>query len=217
MLVWLLLSKPSFDVVEDETSTANSFGFGYFVLLLSLAMTVHDVYFCFMFLIKTLRCLFNLATGGYRWYAKSFSATTAPRPCCAPPTTTPVLRLVPTAQDVRMTFTDVESVMERLGIFGKREGLDAFSDGIGSKEMISIFNEEEPELDELKEAFYVFDENCDGFIDAKELREVLVKLGVSEFSEHDCRRLIKLFDEDGDGLIDFREFGRVVERSFNSE
>ena len=43
----------------------------------------------------------------------------------------------------------------------------------GSKELSKLFEEQEPSLEEVKQAFDVFDENKDGFIDAKELQRVL--------------------------------------------
>ncbi|KAI4341451.1 hypothetical protein MLD38_026176 [Melastoma candidum] len=216
MLVWLLLLKPSFAHAGDTPTENNTFDFGYSILLLSLAMTLHDVFFCVKISIKTFQCIFHLATRAYNWYVESFTVAQVQRQCPPVPSMSPALGLVPVAQDVRMTCRDVERVMERLGIFGKRDRLDAFPDGIGSNEVTKIFEEEELGVDEVKEAFYVFDENCDGYIDAKELRNVLVKLGIAEFSEDDCRGLIRAFDQNGDRLIDFKEFTRVVERSFNS-
>ncbi|XP_022737330.1 probable calcium-binding protein CML47 [Durio zibethinus] len=78
-----------------------------------------------------------------------------------------------------------------------------------------LFAEEEPSIKEVKEAFDVFDENKDGFIDAKDLGNVLFLLGFMEASEEDCKRMIKSFDDNLDGRIDFNEFIKVMERSFS--
>ena len=51
----------------------------------------------------------------------------------------------------------------------------------------------------------LFDENEDGTIDARDLREVFVELG-HEISEDDCKLLVKLHDTDGDGKLNFQEF-----------
>ncbi|KAL0431721.1 UNVERIFIED_CONTAM: putative calcium-binding protein CML46 [Sesamum radiatum] len=73
---------------------------------------------------------------------------------------------------------------------------------------------ENPNLEEVKEAFDVFDSNRDGFIDAEELQKVLCALGLKEGSEmENCRRMIGLFDENGDGRIDFDEFVKFMESS----
>ncbi|PKA60309.1 putative calcium-binding protein CML45 [Apostasia shenzhenica] len=59
---------------------------------------------------------------------------------------------------------------------------------------------------ELKEAFYVFDRNEDGFITAEELWNVMRRLGFDEGRRvEDCQRMIRVFDEDGDEKISFLE------------
>ncbi|EXB38568.1 putative calcium-binding protein CML45 [Morus notabilis] len=74
--------------------------------------------------------------------------------------------------------------------------------------------EEEVSLEEVREAFDVFDENKDGFIDAGEVQRVLCALGSVETSEKDCKSMIKAFDRDGDEKIDFKEFVKIMEDSF---
>ncbi|GAA0149011.1 hypothetical protein LIER_08294 [Lithospermum erythrorhizon] len=108
-------------------------------------------------------------------------------------------------------LTETEMVMERLGIYGM-----CFdnSKNIGSKEIMGLFEEEEPRMEEVKEAFDVFDENGDGFIDAKELKRIIGKLGFEEASEVECQRMIKTFDCDGDGRISVGEFVKLLEYSF---
>ncbi|OWM65289.1 probable calcium-binding protein CML30 [Punica granatum] len=109
---------------------------------------------------------------------------------------------------------EVETVMEGLGIFSINP--DGGGGTVGAQEIEQLFEEQEPSLGEVKEAFDVFDKNRDGFIDAGELRVVLWALGLSEVSEADCQRLIRAFDENRDGRIDFREFTKLVEKSFCS-
>ncbi|XVE56914.1 hypothetical protein DITRI_Ditri04bG0049100 [Diplodiscus trichospermus] len=84
---------------------------------------------------------------------------------------------------------------------------------LSADKIAGIFEEEEPSLKEVKEAFDIFDENKDGFIDAKELGNVLFSLGFMEASEDDCKKMIKGFDDNLDGRIDFNEFIEVVEKS----
>ncbi|KAK8657692.1 hypothetical protein V6N13_035919 [Hibiscus sabdariffa] len=84
-------------------------------------------------------------------------------------------------------------------------------------EIEGVFEEEEPSLMEVKEAFDVLDENKDGFIDADELRNALLLLGfVKEAGEDDCQKMIKRFDDNSDGRIDLNEFFKVLETSFCS-
>ncbi|GMJ00008.1 hypothetical protein HRI_003670000 [Hibiscus trionum] len=88
---------------------------------------------------------------------------------------------------------------------------------VGAAGIGGLFEEEEPSLMEAKDAFDVFDEKKDGFIDAEELRNALVSLGfVKEAEEDECEKMIKGFDENFDGRIDFNEFVKVLETSFCS-
>ncbi|KAK2994309.1 hypothetical protein RJ640_001496 [Escallonia rubra] len=73
---------------------------------------------------------------------------------------------------------DLGMVMEKLGISGDLDG-DKLLDRLGSEDIENLFIEAE-RLEEVKEAFDVFDENNDGYIDAKELEKILCKLGIVE-------------------------------------
>ena len=89
-------------------------------------------------------------------------------------------------------------------------------DSMGADEFGETFIQEEPSMEEIKEAFDVFDENKDGFIDATELQRVLRCLGIKERLVHveECRRMIRVADEDEDGRIDFNEFLKFMETCF---
>lgn len=70
---------------------------------------------------------------------------------------------------------------------------------------------------ELREAFYVFDRDEDGFVSAGELWNVLRRLGMlpaAREEEHSsCARMIAAHDADGDGRISFREFRAMMEHA----
>ncbi|KAJ0453548.1 putative EF-hand domain pair protein CML [Helianthus annuus] len=60
---------------------------------------------------------------------------------------------------------------------------------------------------DMTEAFKVFDEDGDGYISAKELQTVLVKLGFAEGNEIGrVEMMISSVDRNHDGLVDFTEF-----------
>jgi calmodulin len=56
---------------------------------------------------------------------------------------------------------------------------------------------------ELKEAFSVFDRDCDGFINTKELKQVMSNLG-ENLTDDDVEAMIREADKDGDGKISFK-------------
>lgn len=116
--------------------------------------------------------------------------------------------------DDSLSRDQVEVVMKNLTLFCSPEG-EELPQKLGSGELSRLFEEKEPSLEEVKQAFDVFDENKDGFIDAIELRRVLCILGMREgFELKNCKKMIKTFDENGDGRIDFKEFVKFMESSF---
>ncbi|XP_010552843.1 PREDICTED: probable calcium-binding protein CML45 [Tarenaya hassleriana] len=109
---------------------------------------------------------------------------------------------------------EVETVMRSLGLFCKQEH-EGLQERYSSEEISSLFEEKEPSLEEVKEAFDVFDVNRDGFIDATELQRVLTTLGLKEGSDlENCRKMIRSFDGNEDGMIDFHEFVKFMENRF---
>ena len=110
--------------------------------------------------------------------------------------------------DNKLSMGEVKMVMEKLGNENYEERL------LDSHEITRLFEEDQPSPEELKEAFDMFDQNSDGFIDAGELGKVLCTLGLMEPLEVECQRMIRVFDDNGDGRIDFKEFVKLVEHSF---
>ncbi|GFY82981.1 calcium-binding EF-hand family protein [Actinidia rufa] len=105
--------------------------------------------------------------------------------------------------------------MTRLGIFPHHPESEIRQERLGSVDILSLFEEKEPGLDEVKEAFDVFDENRDGFLDAREIHRVLYNLGLKDGLEIEkCKRMIDAFDDNGDGRIDFKEFVKLMENMF---
>ncbi|KAL8547149.1 hypothetical protein ACS0TY_006750 [Phlomoides rotata] len=109
---------------------------------------------------------------------------------------------------------DVEVVIRSLGMSCNRDDEDKLPASVDADDLFNLFEEQNPSLDELKEAFDVFDENRDGFIDAKELHKVLCALRLTQASElQNCTKMIRMFDENGDGRVDFDEFVKFMEAS----
>ncbi|XXG79398.1 hypothetical protein AAC387_Pa09g0478 [Persea americana] len=116
---------------------------------------------------------------------------------------------------LEVSSRDVEVVMVKIGMSCDGDG-EKMKECLGSDELSVHFEEKEPSLEEVKEAFDVFDENRDGFVDARELQRVLCNLGFKEaLYFHACVGMIRAFDKDGDNRIDFNErFEGFGARSF---
>ena len=66
-------------------------------------------------------------------------------------------------------------------------------------------------MEELVEAFSVFDKNGDGSISPWELQQVLLSLGLKEGQDlESCEMMITRFDRNSNGRIDFEEFENIM-------
>ncbi|MCD7461544.1 putative calcium-binding protein cml25 [Datura stramonium] len=93
--------------------------------------------------------------------------------------------------------------------------VDADGDGfIDLREFVEL-NTKNVDSDEvmenLRDAFSVFDVDRNGSISAEELQKVMKSLG-EECSLEECRKMIGGVDCDGDGMIDFEEFKVMMVR-----
>ncbi|XP_073137397.1 probable calcium-binding protein CML46 [Henckelia pumila] len=117
-----------------------------------------------------------------------------------------------------VNIEDVEIVFQTLGLdCGARKGSNkrhkiARSQG-SNIEVASVFDKVQPCLDEVREAFNIFDGNNDGFIDANELEKVIDSMGFTRFSGEEYQRMIMAFDYNDDGKIDIEEFVKLMKDS----
>ncbi|KAI9168953.1 hypothetical protein LWI28_004432 [Acer negundo] len=121
----------------------------------------------------------------------------------------------PDDDEIKLSNGDIEFVMGRLGFTNDHsefEGDDVF----GEKELTKLFEEKEPSLEEVKQAFDVFDVNKDGFIDETELQRVLCRLGLISSSDQNSHviEMIRAVDANGDARIDFDEFVTFMDKCF---
>jgi len=75
--------------------------------------------------------------------------------------------------------------------------------------MMKKKSSETDQLEDLKEAFRMFDKNNDGFIDLVELRKVTTLMGASLTSK-ELNEFMKEADKDGNGKIDYAEFTSMM-------
>ncbi|XP_021909993.1 probable calcium-binding protein CML25 [Carica papaya] len=118
--------------------------------------------------------------------------------------------------DGKISAAELGAIMASLGHVATEEELqkvvtevDADGDGfIDFNEFVELNTkgmDSDEVLENLKDAFSVYDIDGNGSITAEELHEVLRSLG-DECSLADCRKMISGVDKDGDGTIDFEEF-----------
>ncbi|XP_071735565.1 probable calcium-binding protein CML25 [Rutidosis leptorrhynchoides] len=118
--------------------------------------------------------------------------------------------------DGKISASELGSILGSLGHQPTNEELtnmikevDADGDGfIDLREFIELNTKDidsNEVLDNLKNAFSVFDVDNNGLITAEELQNVLKKLGDS-CSINESRKMIAGADRDGDGMINFDEF-----------
>ncbi|KAJ4761688.1 Calcium-binding EF-hand family protein [Rhynchospora pubera] len=110
-----------------------------------------------------------------------------------------------------LTYEDVNTIMSNLCVEGWRKIEKQDKDLIqGANELLE---DKHASLVELKEAFYVFDRDEDGFITPFELWSVLRRLGLKEGMRYeDCEEMIRVHDKDDDGRISFSEFKSMMEQ-----
>jgi Ca2+-binding EF-hand superfamily protein len=104
--------------------------------------------------------------------------------------------------------TDAITVIEVLGLDTDHMS----SEALEVEGAYVLLQEKESSLDELKQAFSVFDVNGNGFISAIELMSVMSKLRLEEGLEmEDFERMIGAYDKDFDGKINFEDFKLLLE------
>ncbi|KAK4430325.1 putative calcium-binding protein CML25 [Sesamum alatum] len=118
--------------------------------------------------------------------------------------------------DGKISALELGSIMGSLGHSATEEelqtmiqGVDSDGDGfIDLNEFIEL-NTKDVDYDEvlqnLRDAFQVFDIDKNGSISAEELQDVLQNLG-EECTLAECRKMISGVDTDGNGAISFDEF-----------
>ncbi|TVU23141.1 hypothetical protein EJB05_30252, partial [Eragrostis curvula] len=114
---------------------------------------------------------------------------------------------------MELTHEDITTVMRNIGLNFDQESSMA-CEFIGSDYIPRIFDDDEPSLHEVKQAFLVFDDNKDGYLDASDLQRVFQSLGLREgVGLDECEQMIAKYDMNKDKMIDLVEFTKVLEAS----
>ncbi|XP_010669481.2 calmodulin-like protein 2 [Beta vulgaris subsp. vulgaris] len=115
-------------------------------------------------------------------------------------------------KDGRIAKEKACNVVKQLGLVKEEEeesSFDILEEQLEAKEVLIELEEEEKREKEqlLRQAFMVFDEDGDGFIDAKEIKRVLMCLGLDNgWDMSEIEKMIKVVDLNLDGKVDFHEF-----------
>ncbi|XP_016450675.1 putative calcium-binding protein CML25 [Nicotiana tabacum] len=162
---------------------------------------------------------------------KSFPNSKTPSPVSSPPKIEEELEQVFNKFDIngdgKISSSELGCIMASLGNAVTEEEsvnmikeVDADGDGfIDLQEFIELNTkniDSNDILENLKEAFSVFDVDKNGSISADELQNVMKSLG-EECSLEECRKMIGGVDCDGDGMIDFEEFKVMMVRGSKSD
>lgn len=98
-----------------------------------------------------------------------------------------------------MMLEEAEAALESLDLDG--DGLLELGDLVRLVEGV----EEEERINDLKEAFKMYENDGCGCITPKSLKRMLIRLGESR-SIDECTVMISQFDLNGDGVLNFDEF-----------
>ncbi|KAK9276030.1 hypothetical protein L1049_005561 [Liquidambar formosana] len=102
-----------------------------------------------------------------------------------------------TEEDLQQMVREVDKDGD--GFIDLNEFIELNTNGVDSQEV----------MENLKDAFSVYDLDGNGTISADELHKVLRSLG-DECSLAECKKMISGVDDNGDGLISFDEFKKMM-------
>ncbi|KAG4120231.1 hypothetical protein ERO13_D11G131101v2 [Gossypium hirsutum] len=131
--------------------------------------------------------------------------------------------LIDKDSDGFITMGELAAVIRTLDVNPTKDVQGMFSEAnvegngttIDFKDFLNIMASKMKEnlMDELQEAFKVFDRDEDGFISANELRQVMMNLG-ERLTMEEAEQMIREADVDGDGVVSYEEFARMMMMAF---
>jgi len=118
--------------------------------------------------------------------------------------------------DGTISTKELGAVLRSLGLNPGQDEIDEMieetdrdnSGAIDFREFCSLMVKREREketVEDLKQAFRVFDKDGNGYVSTSELKFVMNKLNV-HFTEQELQEMILEADIDGDGQVNFNEF-----------
>lgn len=122
----------------------------------------------------------------------------------------------------RITADELSEVMSSLGQSPTKKEVEAMiqkadQDGDGSIDFLEFLEVMANKMgehtfeDDLRDAFQLFDTDCNGYISKRELTFVLTSLG-EQITDAAVENMIKEVDLDGDGRVNYEEFLRIMKK-----
>ncbi|EDW12859.1 calmodulin-beta [Drosophila mojavensis] len=102
------------------------------------------------------------------------------------------------------TEKELQSMINEMDLDGN--GFIDFDNFLQSMTMRMTFD---PDEDDIREAFRVFDRENTGFIGPDQLRRVMLDLDIL-MQDDECEEMIRVHDVDGDGKISYEEFVQMM-------
>ncbi|EEF34397.1 calcium binding protein/cast, putative [Ricinus communis] len=103
-------------------------------------------------------------------------------------------------------------VVEKLGLgYGQEEEETSTANEVAAEEVLSGLDQASERQQLLHEAFKIFDEDGNGYIEAAEVKRVLQCLGLDKgWDITDIEKMLKVVDLNMDGKVDFTEFESMM-------
>jgi len=128
--------------------------------------------------------------------------------------------------DGEITTEELAKIMNHHGFYPSPEELNTMVGNVDKNSNGTVDYDEFVEMmlkrkdvdkiDDIAQAFKVFDKDGDGLISAEEIRITMNDLG-EELTEEEVKAMLAEADVNGDGQIDFTEFKRIMINSFGFE
>ena len=116
---------------------------------------------------------------------------------------------------VRELETGIRSLGQDLTVTELCDIMDAVdTDGNGVvdfSEFLVMMTNKRDENQQIRAAFQVLDRDNDGFISARDLKDMMFKLGEKK-SDKEVEEMIEEADTDKDGLVSYQEFVKMMRR-----
>ncbi|OWM77248.1 calmodulin-like protein 6 isoform X2 [Punica granatum] len=102
-------------------------------------------------------------------------------------------------------------IVQKLGLIVLQKEEEGLNDEVRAEEVLGGIDDVKERSRLLKEAFEIFDEDGNGFIEAAELKRVLECLGLDKgWDMGEIEKMVRVVDLNLDGKVDFIEFESMM-------